>query len=235
MQTDLPRWLTLDVTILGQWDGRAETATDVARRWAHHLRQLDSVLSDSDPWVTTEGDQIEPNTDELEPFVDAGVERDAFGEAWPSAGFSVGLVRGSHGKTFHIYAHAGSSTGGRRVPSGSVMVTLHPEFVARVGQETVEAIFAATVAAWEPDTAALRDLEATKAGALTAWSPLVGQRSWISARTGSIGQLVPGVSGSPREGGTLVIADDGLTSAEAAAAVRAVFDTNGIESIPRAT
>jgi hypothetical protein len=233
MPTDLPHWLTTDVTVLAKWDGRGESAADVARRFAAWVTGIDAVLPDSGEWRTYEESPVAIDVAALTTLVEAGVERDAFGDAWPTSGYSFGLVRRSPYGGLSVSALAGSSTAGRRLPSNSATVRVSAELSARAGVAAIDGLLASTISAWEPDTATARDSAAALVGNGPAWSPIAGQRSWISARTGSIGRGTDDVAVSALAAGTLLSADDRLPSDEAAKAVRAVLDEHGVTSVPR--
>lgn len=231
-----PAWLAERPTLLAKWDARGEPPEVLAARLLEHLRGIDAALGAEGPWEEGPGDTpVELSAAVLESFVRAGVYVDDLGEVFPRAGYSVLFGRRTPETAVVVSVRAGSFNAGRRIPSNSVTVDLHARTASGVASRTADQVLLASVEAWEPPAAALRDLAAAEAAASMSrgrWAPVIGQRTWISHDLGAIGNVPAFVRAELTAGGTLLAADDKLSAADAVAAIQEVLVANGILEIP---
>ncbi|MET3450918.1 hypothetical protein [Curtobacterium sp. 1544] len=235
-----PNWVRGRVLVRAEWDGRPAEVTDLADSLLVLLQDIDAALGDRRPW-TFDGvglvDEYESTT--LTALVRGGVERGDDGTEWPAHGYNVLANRTGEWGFVSLSLRVGASVPGRRRPANSVMATVTGPTVDGASRapsvELVEAVLRAIVRAWDPDTAAAYDRGAARATeGLGRFTPVIGQRAWVSRRIGTIETVSPGVAARADVQGTYLDADDALDSWSAALAVRASSQANGIETIARA-
>lgn len=235
-----PNWVRGDrVLVRAEWDGRPSEVTDLVDSLLVQLQDIDAALGDRRPW-NFDGvgpvDEYESTT--LTTLVRGAVERGDDGTEWPAHGYNLLANRTGEWGFVSLSLRVGASVPGRRRPANSVMATVTGPTVDGASRapsvELVEAVLRAIVRAWDPDTAAAYDRDAARATEDAGrFTPIIGQRAWVSRRVGAVETVTSGVSAKAEAQGTYLDADDTLDSASAAHEVRASLQANGIETIPR--
>lgn len=234
-----PNWVRRDrVLVRAEWDGRPSDLPELAGSLLALLRDVDAALGDHRPWnIDGVGLINEYDTTTLTELLRGAVERGDDGTEWPSHGYNVLANRTGESGFVSLSLRVGASVPGRRRPANSAMATVTGPTVEGEAQapsvELVEAVLRSIVRAWDPDTAAAYDRDAARATEGSGrFTPVIGQRAWVSRRLGTVETVTSGVSARVEERGTYLAADDALDSSSAAHEVRASLSANGIETIP---
>lgn len=237
-----PQWLrTSQATATGVWDSRAESEELLASRSAMQLQAYDRLLGGSEQWrirFEQSSETIASTPDALAPVLTEHVFRDAEGAPFPARGYELTLVKEGVAGHIAIDLRVGVSRPGRRAPANRCVVTIlgpKREDGERLSIDSTlaEGVLQGMVAAWDPDSAAVRDRDGAQASAGRGhFAPLAGQRSWVSSRVGEIAGSTSRVTVTAAEGGAYLFADDDLDSASAIQEMLATFDANDAQSIP---